>query len=94
MLKESPHILLRRRDQNSLASLNELGKGLQVVVVCLAGKRPQPLLHSKIDLIVLQQRKIAGIVHTSDYLRPAGISDADDVMLNLVYQESTSSTSK
>lgn len=94
VLEETCHILLCRRHQDALAPLNEFGKGLQVVVVRLTGKRPQPLLHPKVDLVILQQRKIAGAVHTPDYLRSASIPNEGRATLNLVYQESTSSTSK
>jgi len=94
MLEESRHILLRRSHQHALATLNELGKGFQVVIVGLTGKRPQSLFHPKVDLVILQQRKIAGAVHTPDYLRSATIPNKGRTTLNLVYQESTSSTSK
>ena len=65
MLQKSRHILLRRRQQNAVASLDELGKGLQIAVIGLARQRPQPLFHAQIGLIVLQQREIARVFHTS-----------------------------
>lgn len=94
MLKKSRHILLCRGYQDALATFDELGKGLQVVIVGFTSKRPQPLLHPKVDLVILQQRQIAGAVHTPDYLRSATIPNEGRATLNLVYQESTSSTSK
>ena len=54
MLEKSRHILLRGRQQNAVTVLDELGKGLQIAVVGLAGQRAQPFFHAQIGLIVLQ----------------------------------------
>jgi hypothetical protein len=56
MFEKSRHILLRCCQQNALAPLNELGEGLQVAVVGLAGQWPQPFFHAQIRLVVLQKR--------------------------------------
>ena len=48
-----------------MTAFNEFGKGLQVAVVGLAGERPQPFFHAKVNLVVLQQREIASGFHTS-----------------------------
>jgi hypothetical protein len=56
MLEKGRHILLHRRQQHAAAPLDELGKGLQVAVVGLAGERAQPFFHAQIGLVVLQQR--------------------------------------
>jgi chorismate mutase len=56
MLQKGRHILLSRRQQHAVAALDELGKGLQVAVIGLAGERAQPLFHAQIGLVVLQQR--------------------------------------
>ncbi len=63
------NILLRRSEQNPVAGFNEFGKRLQVAVVCFAGERAQPLLHAQVDLVVVQERSIAGGVHRFDYPR-------------------------
>ena len=56
MLQKCRHILLRRRQQHAVTPLDELGKGLQVAVVGLAGQRTKPFFHAQIGLVVLQQR--------------------------------------
>jgi hypothetical protein len=37
-----------------MLTVDELGKGLQVAVIGLAGKRAQPFLHTQVYLVVLQ----------------------------------------
>ena len=56
VFKKGRHILLRCRQQYAMAALDELGKGLQVAVVGLAGQRAKPFFHAQIGLVVLQQR--------------------------------------
>ena len=56
MLEKGRHILLHRGQQYAAAPLDELGKGLQVAVVGLAGERTQAFFHAQIGLVILQKR--------------------------------------
>jgi hypothetical protein len=56
-------------------TLNELGKGLQVAVIRLAGERAQAFFHAQIRLVVLQEREVTRAVHTSDYQRVEAFSN-------------------
>ena len=54
MFEKSRHILLGGRQEHAVAVLDELGKGLQVAVVGLAGQGAQPFFHAQVGLVVLQ----------------------------------------
>ena len=69
MLKEGGDILLGRGEQHAVPAFDELGKGLQVAVIGLAGERTQAFLHAKIGLVVLKKSEIARAVHSVDYPR-------------------------
>ena len=69
MLKKRRHILLYRRYQHALPTLQKFGKRLQIAVVGLAGQRAQPLFHAKIRLVVLQEPEVVFNAHTFDYPR-------------------------
>ena len=86
VFKKGRYILLRRRQQYPVATFDELGKGFQVAVIGLAGKRTKSLLNAQIRLVILQERKIARAVHTSDYERPQPILPPPGSSPYLVHQ--------
>ena len=69
MLQESRYILASRRGQDRFPAVQKFGKGLQIAVLGLARKRPQPLLNTKICLVILQETEVACSAHTFDYPR-------------------------
>ena len=71
MFEERRHVLLRRRQQHAVPALDELGEGVQVAEIGLAGEWSQSFLHAQIGLVVLQKREIVLGLHTFDYPRPA-----------------------
>ncbi len=86
MLEEGRDILLHRRQQHAVAALDELGKGLQVADVGLAGKRTKPFFHAQIGLVVLQQRQIARSSHNFDYPRRKLFPPPRVTLANLLHQ--------
>ena len=75
MLKKCRDILLDSGKQDAVALFEELGKGLQVAAVGLAGEGPQSLLHAQIGLVVQQEREIARGFHSTDYPRIQTVSN-------------------
>ena len=86
VLEESCNILLRCSQQDAVPSFDELAKRLQIAVVRFAGERAQPLLHAQIDLVVVQERKIACEVHRFDYPRPLTSLRTTEILPNHVHQ--------
>jgi hypothetical protein len=69
MFKKCRYIFLGSRQKHTVPAIKELGKCFQITVVGFTGEWTQPLFHTQVCLVVLQEREIAYAVHTLDYPR-------------------------
>jgi hypothetical protein len=64
MFEKSGYVLLGCGQKNSMTALQELGEGLEVAVVGLAGKRAQAFFDAQIGHVLAKQAEIARRVHS------------------------------